>query len=68
MSASDIGLLLYQDEQRHCMSGILGDYLSANCKVIATADSFIGAEVRRHDLGLTVQHEDAFSNVSSHAG
>ena len=41
------------------MSGILGDYLSANCRLIATADSYGGAEVRRHDLGLTIQREDA---------
>jgi glucosyl-dolichyl phosphate glucuronosyltransferase len=59
VAASDIGLLLYQDGQRQCMSGVLGDYLWANCKVVATTDSFIGAEVRRHNLGLTLRREDA---------
>jgi hypothetical protein len=58
VAASDIGLLLYQDEQRHCMSGVLGDFVWANCKIIATADSFVGADVRQHDLGLTLQAEE----------
>jgi hypothetical protein len=40
------------------MSGVLGDYLRANCKLVATADSYTGAEVRLHDLGLTLQSED----------
>lgn len=59
VAATDIGLLLYQDGQRRCMSGVLGDFLASNCKVLATADSFVGAEVERHHLGLTVQLEDA---------
>jgi len=59
VAASDIGLLLYQDGQRQCMSGVLGDFLWARCKVVATADSFVGAEVRRHDLGLALRREDA---------
>jgi glycosyltransferase involved in cell wall biosynthesis len=58
IAASDVGLLLYQEDQRHCMSGVLGDYLWADCKIIATANSLVGAEVERHDLGLTVQRED----------
>jgi hypothetical protein len=58
IAASDIGILLYQDEQRHCMSGVLGDFVWANCNVIATTDSFVGAEVRQHDLGLTLQAEE----------
>jgi hypothetical protein len=57
IAASDIGLLLYQDNQRNCMSGVLGDFVWANCKVIATADSYVGAEVRRHNLGVTVKEE-----------
>jgi hypothetical protein len=57
VAASDIGLLLYQDEQRNCMSGVLGDFVWANCKLIATADSFTGAEVRKHDLGLVLEEE-----------
>jgi hypothetical protein len=57
IAASDTGLLLYQDEQRNCMSGVLGDFVWANCKVIATADSYTGAEVRRHNLGLTLKEE-----------
>jgi hypothetical protein len=58
VAAGDVGLLLYQDEQRHCMSGVLGDYVWANCKVIATSNSYVGAEVRQHDLGLTLEDED----------
>jgi hypothetical protein len=59
VAASDIGLLLYQDGQRNCMSGILGDYVLSNCKVIATTDSYTGAEVRRNDLGLTLREESS---------
>jgi glucosyl-dolichyl phosphate glucuronosyltransferase len=59
IAASDIGILLYQEDQRRCMSGVLGDYLWADCRIVATADSLVGAEVKRHDLGLTVQSEDA---------
>jgi glucosyl-dolichyl phosphate glucuronosyltransferase len=57
ITASDIGLLLYQDDQRNCMSGVLGDFVWANCKVIATADSYAGAEVRQYNLGLTLKEE-----------
>jgi glycosyltransferase involved in cell wall biosynthesis len=59
VAASDIGLLLYQEDQRQCMSGVLGDYLSANCKIVATANSHVGAEVKRHELGIALQREDA---------
>jgi len=58
VAVSDVGLLLYQDGQRHCMSGVLGDYVWAGLPVIATERSYTGAEVQRNDLGLLLSVED----------
>jgi hypothetical protein len=57
IAASDIGLLLYQDDQRYCMSGVLGDFVWAKQPVIATDGSYAGSEVHRNDLGLLLRSE-----------
>jgi GT2 family glycosyltransferase/glycosyltransferase involved in cell wall biosynthesis len=65
IAAVDIGLLLYQDDQRNCMSGVLGDFVWSNCKVVATGDSYTGAEVRKHNLGLTLNEESVSSMAAA---
>jgi len=57
VSAADAGLLLYQEEQRARMSGILPDYVWARKPVIATARSIAGELVREHRLGTTLTLE-----------
>lgn len=56
-NVSDFGLLLYQDEQRGCMSGVIPNYLWGYKRVIATADSVVGRLVRRCDLGIVLSEE-----------
>ncbi len=56
-NCSDCGLLLYQDEQRMLMSGVLPNYVWARKPVIATADSVVGRLVRRYDLGIALAQE-----------
>jgi hypothetical protein len=58
VAVSDIGLTLYQEEQRNVMSGVLGDYVWAGRPLIATENSYTGAEVRRNDLGVLLHSED----------
>jgi GT2 family glycosyltransferase len=62
--ASDVGLLLYENDQRDCMSGALGDYIWADKPVLATGSSYVGAEVQRHSLGLTL-HSESPVNVAA---
>jgi glycosyltransferase involved in cell wall biosynthesis len=57
IALSDVGLLLYQGNQRDCMSGVLGDYVWAGASLLATEHSYVGAEVKRNALGLTVSSE-----------
>jgi hypothetical protein len=58
VAASDVGVLLYENGQRLCMSGVLGDYVWAGRPVLATRNSYVGAEVQRNDLGLVVDAEE----------
>jgi GT2 family glycosyltransferase len=57
-NCSDCGLLLYQDQQRALMSGVLPNFVWERKPVIATADSIVGRVVRRYDLGITLAEED----------
>jgi GT2 family glycosyltransferase len=57
IAAIDFGLLLYKGSQRQVAGGVLSDYVWQAKRVIATHDSFVGAEVARHGLGLTLEAE-----------
>lgn len=57
VAATDIGLLLYQEDQRVCSSGLLSDYVWNRKSVITTADSLVGKEVRTHGLGQVIDEE-----------
>ena len=55
--ASDVGLVLYQHEQRHCMSGVAPNYVWGFKPLVAFANSVIGRTVARSDLGIVVEEE-----------
>jgi GT2 family glycosyltransferase len=57
VSASDVGLVLYQHEQRHCMSGVAPNYVWGFKPLVAFANSVIGRTVARSDLGIVVEEE-----------
>jgi glucosyl-dolichyl phosphate glucuronosyltransferase len=57
IAASDFGLLLYQGQQRGVSSGALSDFVWQRKRVLVTRDSFVGAEVARYRLGLTLDTE-----------
>lgn len=57
IAATDFGMLLYQGPQRDTTSGVLSDFVWQRKRVLATRDSFVGAEVARHGLGLTLDAE-----------
>src|SRR5262249_53783919 len=57
ISASDVGLLLYQDEQRGCMSGVAPNYVWGFKPLIALQNSIIGRTVAQNELGLVVREE-----------
>lgn len=59
VALSDIGVLLYQEEQRKVASGVLYDFVWRKALVLATADSLVGTAVRENDLGLTIDQETA---------
>jgi len=55
--ASDVGLVLYQHEQRSCMSGVAPNYVWGFKPLVAFANSVIGRTVARSDLGIVVEEE-----------
>jgi GT2 family glycosyltransferase len=57
VSASDVGLVLYQHEQRACMSGGAPNYVWGFKPLITFADSVIGRTVAQHELGIVVEAE-----------
>lgn len=57
IAASDVGVLLYQHEQRNCMSGVAPNYIWGNKPLIALADSVIGRVVAHHELGMVIDEE-----------
>jgi len=57
IAATDFGLVLYQGAQRDVASGVLSDFVWQRKPVLATHNSFAGAEVTRHRLGLTLDAE-----------
>ncbi len=54
ISASDIGLLLYEEEQTTCMSGVLPNYVMGGCQLVCSEASIVGNLSRRYDLGIQV--------------
>jgi hypothetical protein len=58
ISASDIGLLLYEGPQRECMSGVLPNYLQCDSWIIASHDSKTGGVVEQKQLGSVVNISD----------
>lgn len=59
IQVSDVGLLIYREDQRFGMSGVLPNYVVAGKPVIATANSYIGKLVGRHGLGSLLVGETA---------
>lgn len=57
INITDVGILLYQDDQRSCMSGILPNYVWGHKPVIATSDSVVGDMAQKYGLGITVTKE-----------
>lgn len=57
IAVSDVGLLLYQEDQRNCMSGVLPNYVWGRMPVIATANSIVGEQVLKYGIGLTLKQE-----------
>jgi len=57
IAATDFGILLYQGAQRNAMSGTLSNLVWQRKRILATRDSFVGAEVARHSLGFTLDAE-----------
>ncbi len=57
IGATDVGLLLYQEDQRKCMSGVLPNYAWGRRPVVATADSIVGRLVKQYELGTAVADE-----------
>jgi GT2 family glycosyltransferase/glycosyltransferase involved in cell wall biosynthesis len=57
IQASDIGLLIYREDQRFAMSGVLPNYVVAGKPVIATADSYAGKLISKHGLGWLLSKE-----------
>ncbi len=57
IAASDVGLLLYQEDQRNCMSGVLPNYVWGRMPVIATDNSIVGEQVRTYGLGEVLKSE-----------
>lgn len=57
INVTDVGVLLYQDDQRKCMSGVLPNYAWGQKPVIATDNSIVGRLVRKYGLGLALRTE-----------
>lgn len=57
VAVSDVGLLLYQGDQRSCMSGMLPNYVWGGMPVIATANSIVGEQVLKYGIGMTLELE-----------
>jgi glucosyl-dolichyl phosphate glucuronosyltransferase len=57
IGATDVGLLLYQEDQRKCMSGVLPNYAWGRRSVVVTADSIVGRLVKKYDLGIAIDDE-----------
>lgn len=57
VNITDVGLVLYQGDQRFCMSGLLSNYLWGRKQVIATRDSFVGHLVAKHECGTALTRE-----------
>ncbi|MBK8015747.1 MAG: glycosyltransferase [Betaproteobacteria bacterium] len=58
MNATDVGMLLYQEDQRNCMSGVLPNYAWGNRPVIATRNSIVGRLAAKYNLGVLIENED----------
>ncbi|WP_417462219.1 glycosyltransferase [Kordiimonas sp.] len=54
LKATDVGLLLYEDVQKHLTSGILPDFIWLGKTVITTATSMAGQEMCTHKAGFVV--------------
>lgn len=57
INITDVGVLLYQGDQRNCMSGILPNYAWGRKPVIVTGNSVVGQLVRKYNLGIVLTKE-----------
>lgn len=57
VAASDFGLLLYQEDQRLCMSGVAPNYVWGSKPLIALRNSIIGRTVAQNELGIVIDDD-----------
>jgi len=57
MNVTDVGMLLYQEDQRNCMSGVLPNYAWGGKPVIATSNSIVGRLTSQYNLGRVIERE-----------
>lgn len=57
VNASDVGVVLYQHEQRRCMSGVAPNYVWGFKPLLAFRDSVIGHTAVDNDLGVVIDEE-----------
>lgn len=57
IAISDVGLLLYQGDQRNCMSGVMPNYVWGRMRVIATENSIVGQQISEYGIGMTLKQE-----------
>jgi GT2 family glycosyltransferase/glycosyltransferase involved in cell wall biosynthesis len=57
VNASDIGIVLYQHDQRECMSGVAPNYIWGFKPLIAVQNSVIGRIVVDNELGIVAEKE-----------
>jgi hypothetical protein len=69
VNASDVGLLLYQHEQRRCASGVAPNYIWRFKPLIAFEDSVIGHIAVQNELGIVIKEEtpEAVAQALTHA-
>ena len=58
VSASDIGLLLFEKSQKSCMSGIMPNYIMNDIPIISSHNSIVGEFILDNDIGWTTDISD----------
>lgn len=58
VSASDVGLFLFEKSQKLCMSGMLSNYVMCDIPIIASADSILGQCAEKQRLGWVTDVSD----------
>ena len=67
VSASDIGLLLFEKSQKSCMSGILPNYIMNDIPIFSSHDSIVGEFVEAYRTSMNACDIGWTSNISDPA-